>query len=45
MAVLKGHADRFERRRVAKATGIATAIAALGSTVTTSPVQALLPSF
>ena len=44
MAVLKGHADWFERRRVAKVTGIATAIAALGSTVTTSPVQALLPS-
>ena len=44
MAVLKGHADWFERRRVAKVTGIATAISALGSTLTTSPVQALLPT-
>ena len=44
MAVLKGHADFFERRRVAQMTGIATAIGALGSMVTTAPVQALLPS-
>ena len=44
MAVLKGHADWFERHRVAKVTGIATAIAAVGSAVTTSPVQALLPT-
>ncbi len=44
MAVLKGHADWFERHRVAKMTGIATAISALGSTLTTSPVQALLPT-
>ena len=44
MAVLKGNADWFERRRVAQVIGISTAIAALGSTVTTVPVQALLPT-
>jgi len=43
MAVLKGNADWFERRRVAQVIGISTAIAAVGSTVTTVPVQALLP--
>ena len=44
MAVLKGNADWFERRRVAQVIGISTAIAAVGSTVTTVPVQALLPT-
>jgi len=44
MAVIKAHADWFERRRVAHVTGIATAIGALGSTLTTAPVQALLPA-
>jgi MFS family permease len=44
MAVIKAHADWFERRRVAYVTGIATAIGALGSTLTTSPVQAMLPA-
>lgn len=44
MAVIKAHADWFERRRVAHVTGIATAIGAMGSTLTTSPVQAMLPA-
>jgi len=44
MAVIKAHSDWFERRRVAHVTGIATAIGALGSTLTTSPVQAALPA-
>jgi len=44
MAVLKAHADWFERSRVAYVTGIATAIGALGSALTTSPVEALLPT-
>ena len=44
MAVIKGHADWFERHRVAHVTGIASAIGALGSTLTTSPVQAMLPT-
>lgn len=44
MAVIKGNADWFERHRVAHVTGIATAIGALGSTLTTSPVQAVLPT-
>ena len=44
MAVIKAHADWFDRRRVAHVTGIATAIGALGSALTTSPVQALLPT-
>ncbi len=44
MALIKAHADWFERSRVAHVTGIATAIGALGSTLTTSPVQALLPT-
>ena len=44
MAVIKAHADWFERSRVAHVTGIATAMGALGSTLTTSPVQALLPA-
>jgi len=43
MAVIKAHADWFERHRVAHVTGIATAIGALGSALTTSPVQAMLP--
>ncbi|HEY2872430.1 MAG TPA: MFS transporter [Reyranella sp.] len=43
MAVIKGNADWFERHRVAHVTGIASAIGALGSTLTTSPVQAVLP--
>ncbi len=43
MAVIKGNADWFEARRVAHVTGIASAIGALGSTLTTSPVQAVLP--
>jgi MFS family permease len=45
MAVIKAHADWFERSRVAQVTGIATAIGALGSALTTSPVQAMLPAF
>ena len=44
MAVIKAHTDWFERGRVARVTGIATAIGALGSTLTTSPVQAVLPA-
>jgi len=44
MALIKAHADWFERNRVAHVTGIATAIGALGSALTTSPVQALLPA-
>ena len=44
MALITAHADWFERRRVAHVTGIATAIGALGSTLTTSPVQAMLPA-
>jgi predicted MFS family arabinose efflux permease len=44
MAVIKAHADWFDRARVAHVTGIATAIGALGSALTTSPVQALLPA-
>jgi MFS family permease len=44
MAVIKGHADWFARHRVAHVTGIASAIGALGSTLTTSPVQAMLPT-
>ena len=44
MAVIKAHADWFERSRVAHVTGIATAIGALGSALTTSPVQAMLPA-
>jgi MFS family permease len=45
MAVIKAHADWFERGRVAYVTGIATALGALGSALTTSPVQAMLPAF
>jgi MFS family permease len=45
MAVIKAHADWFERGRVAYVTGLATAIGALGSALTTSPVQAMLPAF
>ena len=45
MALIKAHADWFERSRVAYVTGIATAIGALGSALTTSPVQAMLPAF
>lgn len=45
MAVIKAHADWFERGRVAYVTSIATAIGALGSALTTSPVQAMLPAF
>lgn len=44
MAVIKAHTDWFDRSRVARVTGIATAIGALGSALTTSPVQALLPA-
>ena len=44
MALIKAHADWFERSRVAHMTGIATAIGALGSALTTSPVQAMLPT-
>jgi predicted MFS family arabinose efflux permease len=44
MAVIKAHADWFERSRVAHLTGIATAVGTLGSTLTTAPVQALLPA-
>ena len=44
MALIKAHADWFERSRVAHVTGIATAIGALGSALTTSPVQAMLPT-
>jgi len=44
MALIKAHADWFERSRVAHVTGIATAIGALGSALTTSPVQAMLPA-
>lgn len=44
MAVIKAHADWFERSRVAHMTGIATALGSLGSALTTSPVQALLPA-
>ncbi|MBL6614269.1 MAG: MFS transporter [Reyranella sp.] len=44
MAAIKAHADWFERSRVAYVTGIATAIGALGSALTTTPVQAILPA-
>lgn len=44
MALIKAHADWFDRIRVAHVTGIATALGALGSTLTTSPVQAMLPT-
>ena len=44
MALIKAHADWFERARVAHVTAIATAIGALGSALTTSPVQAMLPA-
>ena len=44
MALIKAHADWLERSRVAHVTGIATAIGALGSALTTSPVQAMLPT-
>src|SRR5262249_15852610 len=44
MAVIKAPADWFQRGRVAYVTGIATAIGALGSALTTSPVQAMLPA-
>lgn len=44
MAVLKGNADWFERRRVPQVIGLSTAIAAIGSAVTTVPVEALLPT-
>ena len=44
MAVIKGNAEWFERHRVAHVTGIASALGALGSTLTTSPVQAVLPT-
>ncbi|MGD9879504.1 MAG: MFS transporter [Reyranella sp.] len=44
MAVIKAHTDWFDRGRVARVTGIASAIGALGSTLTTSPVQAMLPA-
>lgn len=43
MAVIKAHADWFSRDRVANLTGLAMAIGALGSTLTTTPVQAILP--
>jgi predicted MFS family arabinose efflux permease len=45
MAVIKAHAEWFDRSRVAYVTGIATAIGSLGSALTTSPVQAVLPAF
>jgi sugar phosphate permease len=45
MALIKAHADWFERGRVAYVTSIATAIGALGSALATSPVQAMLPAF
>jgi MFS family permease len=44
MALIKAHADWFERSRVAYVTGIATAIGSLGSALATSPVQAMLPT-
>ena len=44
MAVIKAHADWFEFNRRAQLTGIAMAIGALGSALTTTPVQALLPA-
>jgi MFS family permease len=37
MALIKAHADWFERRRVAVVTGVATAIGALGSALTSPP--------
>lgn len=43
MAVIKAHADWYDRSRVAHMTGIATALGSLGSALTTSPVQAVLP--
>ncbi len=43
MAVIKAHADWFDRSRVAHMTGIASALGALGSALATSPVQAMLP--
>jgi len=43
MAVIKANTDWFAPARVAKVTGIAVAIGALGSVLTTAPVQAALP--
>mgnify|MGYP006272853865 FL=1 len=44
MAVIKAHSEWFERDRVAQVTGVAMAIGALGSTLTTTPAQAVLPA-
>lgn len=44
MAVIKAHSEWFEVNRRAHLTGIAMAIGSLGSALTTTPVQALLPA-
>lgn len=43
MAILKANSQWFEPAQVARMTGIALVVGALGSIVTTSPVQAALP--
>ncbi len=43
MAIIKGNADWFTPQRVPHMTGIAVAIGALGSALTTAPVQAVVP--
>jgi MFS family permease len=44
MAIIKGNADWFAPQKVPNMTGIAVAIGALGSALTTAPVQAVLPA-
>jgi predicted MFS family arabinose efflux permease len=44
MAIIKGNSQWFAPQQVAGMTGIAMAIAVLGSVVTTVPVQAVLPT-
>jgi predicted MFS family arabinose efflux permease len=43
MAIIKGNAQWFAPAKVAGMTGLAMAIATLGSVLTTAPVQAVLP--
>jgi MFS family permease len=45
MAVIKANTQWFAPAKVAKVTGIAVALGGLGSILTTTPVQAALPSF
>lgn len=45
MAVIKANTQWFPPAKVAKVTGIAVALGGLGSILTTTPVQAALPTF